>query len=93
MKPFEKLIQRIRDECGIPISEHAVGRRLYPGRHQRAAGAFLWIIKCPHVIELAGYEPVKHMLKYARLFKGHRPWYETAIIIEGDDQKTEKSTK
>ena len=41
MSTWEKLRKRLREECEFEIGKEF--RRCYPGRHQRAAGAWSWI--------------------------------------------------
>jgi hypothetical protein len=49
-----KLIERIR-EVGIDVPDGVVLRRLYPGHHQRAAGAWSWVAVDPETnAELVG---------------------------------------
>jgi hypothetical protein len=40
-----RLLVRLLEECPWDLPEDATVRRLYPGRHQRAAGAWSWTVE------------------------------------------------
>ncbi len=44
-----KLLKRLREELKIKLPEGTFVEKLRPGRHQRAAGAWLWTLNNTHV--------------------------------------------
>lgn len=62
-----KLANRLKEEFGIDVNPKTF-RRTYAGRHQRGAGAFLWLFPLNLVGEVGGCEPMlKYIVKRNRL--------------------------
>lgn len=45
LKSSEKLQRRMRQELSLEMPADSAIRRTYAGRHQRAAGAFIWTLE------------------------------------------------
>lgn len=67
MKKVDRLIERLTRDCDYKISPQAKFIRLYPGRHQRCAGAWLWCIQDIGLREIASCETVTDLLKAHRI--------------------------
>jgi hypothetical protein len=46
-KISERLVDRLRTELKVDLPDGTVAQRLYPGRHQRACGAWVWSLWHP----------------------------------------------
>ncbi len=44
MTPSQRLLARLRDECGLDLPDGAQIQRTYVKRHQRDAGAMVWTV-------------------------------------------------
>lgn len=61
MKPFDKLIQRVKEDIGLTLLNP---RRTYFGTNQRSAGAFSWVAECSENIHVYGSEyTVKELIE------------------------------
>jgi len=86
MTGSEKLINRLRDELDISLSDDAVIKRTYAGRNLKAAGAFVWQIYDPKhpVREIGSQYTVTELLKFKKLDVCF-VWNDWAIVSAEDE--------
>jgi hypothetical protein len=67
MTPSERLIERLKSECGLDIPDGSAIERTYAGRHQKAAGGWVWVLVTPYSRNLGSIETVTELLKSPQL--------------------------
>ena len=86
MSISEKFIKRLQVECRLTFPANSKFKRTYAGRHQKAAGAFVWIIERPRLHLVAGYETVGKLIKRKRLTAEYYDYADAREVIEIDGE-------
>ena len=84
MSLSEEFMNRLRVECGLVFPAHSKLKRTYAGRHQKASGAFVWVIERPGLPLIAGYETVNRLIK-RKCITAEYCDYVDAIEVDGED--------
>ncbi len=93
MKPSDRLLARLREECHLRIPGHAVIRRTRAGRHMKAAGAWTWFVWVEtnlgsEFLNIGGLETVTKLSRCRRISVWTNEWGETEVASE-DGMKQE----
>lgn len=69
----EKFFIKITEDTGIKIPKGAYIQRTYAGRHQKAAGAWISVIKSKsnRLFEIGLYIPIRKLIKCPKLIIGY----------------------
>jgi hypothetical protein len=85
----ERLIARLREECGLPLPEGTELRRTYAGREQLAGGAWKWYGVFPErvvwknrTLQLGSHWTMTRLLAAERIVATQGTWHDTEIDPE-----------
>ena len=91
MTPSERLVARLRKECGLELPEGAYATRTYAGQHMRAAGA--WVMRL-HAADHSPIQPwtgshwtITDLLRSQQLEVGLDRWGDRNIDPSAEDQR------